>query len=264
MRIVITLLVCFVSITIGAGRATGQIDNLNMRETPDGFTGEYVSGKQKVFVEYRSSDSKTYVSRILNSTGQTLVEAVRVPGSITVKLGDVILTVNMNKNDPGKSSVTELSVGDRLKMEEFGSSDVASLVRKALGTIIRERRSNGKDDLMGFLTISMLLDDGSVSTAQQPNRGCDTAKVVYASYKVPNSRVATTPIFMASYKSPLDDCYGCCGPGCYGCSGCYTGACAAHDGCIAVHGTWHPTCMVLFGAAVSSMCSQCGIGCLND
>jgi hypothetical protein len=55
-----------------------------------------------------------------------------------------------------------------------------------------------------------------------------------------------------------DDCFGCCGPGCWGCSGCYTPACGAHDACVKFYGHWNPTCRRLLPLAAASMACCAG------
>lgn len=65
--------------------------------------------------------------------------------------------------------------------------------------------------------------------------------------------------YEAAAQSPLagDDlsCLGCCGPGCWGCTGCYTQACLAHDLCVAAFGILDPRCnSIVYFAALSAWC----------
>lgn len=58
-------------------------------------------------------------------------------------------------------------------------------------------------------------------------------------------------------NAQTDACFGCCGPGCWGCTGCYTGACAAHDACVARYGHANPLCATLLHmAAISAWCCR--------
>jgi hypothetical protein len=59
-------------------------------------------------------------------------------------------------------------------------------------------------------------------------------------------------------SSDDDSCFGCCGPGCWGCSGCYTPACGAHDACVRVRGHWDPFCQRLLPLAAASMACCAG------
>jgi len=52
-----------------------------------------------------------------------------------------------------------------------------------------------------------------------------------------------------------DDCFGCCGPGCWGCTGCYTKACRAHDQCVKDHGHLH--CLLGLIPAIWSLIAEC-------
>lgn len=262
MKITKVLLGCLILIVLIAGQVIGQVGEVNLKPVLDGFNGEYLTGNQKLIIEYRVSNSKLSVSRILNSSGQTIVEAVQVPGSVTVRVTHVTFTIYMNQTDPGNKNDSDLSEGDRRKLEQFSRSDASRVVREVLASIIRQKAPNGKDQLFGFLTIAMLLGDGpGAPDVQQSKVRCSPPKLIFASYIMPSPQTA---VFPTVGKSRMDDCHGCCGPGCWGCTGCYTTACAAHDTCVGIYGAYHETCIILFVAAVSSMCSECGMGCLQD
>lgn len=259
---VVLLLVCLLSTTLGVGEALGQGKDVKLTPTMDGFSGEYFSGSQKFLIEYRASNPKIFVSRIMNASSQTIVEAVQGPGVITMKVTDVTLTLTLNRTAPEKSQVSELSEEDRRKLEEFSRSNSAAIVREVLASIIRQKSRDGKDQLTGFLTIAMFLGEGPrASDVRQSNQSCGTPSFVRASYG-PSAQMAQPSLFPKVSRS-MDDCYGCCAPGCIGCF-CYTEACGAHDGCVAVYGYFHAACNILFVFAVASMCAQCGVGCLPD
>lgn len=237
-----------------------KLGDVNLRPVLDGFRGEYNAGKQELLIEPWGSNSELLVSRILNSTGQIIVEAVQVPGSVTVRVTEVTLTITMNRTDPGKSTASELSEWDRRKLEEFSRSDASAAVREVLASIIRQKSRDRRAQIMGFLMIAMVLGDGpGAPDVQQSSRRCISPKFVYASYLVPSLQLDTQPIFLRAGKSTMDDCLGCCGPGCWGCTGCYTSACLAHDVCVGEYGAYHPTCMVLLAEAVASMCGECAL-----
>lgn len=55
-----------------------------------------------------------------------------------------------------------------------------------------------------------------------------------------------------------NNCFGCCGPGCWGChllGDCYTDACRAHDACVAQHG--HLKCLGGLLKAIRSYFEEC-------
>lgn len=54
-----------------------------------------------------------------------------------------------------------------------------------------------------------------------------------------------------------NDCFGCCGPGCWGCTGCYTKACRAHDQCVKDHGHLDIRCLIGLIPAIWSLISEC-------
>lgn len=62
---------------------------------------------------------------------------------------------------------------------------------------------------------------------------------------------------MDSPPSADGGCFGCCGPGCWGCTGCYTAAREAHDACVEVWGPTDPICQKLLAlAALSAWCCR--------
>lgn len=120
-------------------------------------------------------------------SGQTVVEAVQIPGAITVKLIDVTLTFYLDQTDPAKSRVSQLSDGDREKLQEFNRSDASVPIRQILASIIRQWSRDGKDRLMGFATIAMVVGDVSAgSSAQLANSSCSPPKLKLASYVMPD------------------------------------------------------------------------------
>lgn len=61
-------------------------------------------------------------------------------------------------------------------------------------------------------------------------------------------------------RAIFGDCFGCCGPGCWGCwlaGNCYTTACAVHDGCVALYGHTNKKCLALLAVAVASYVNNC-------
>lgn len=187
MKISAVLLVCLLFNMLSAARILGQQAEISLKPVRDGFIGEYLSGNEKLFIEYRNSNSKRIESRIKNVSGQTVVEAVQIPGAITVKLIDVTLTFYLDQTDPAKSRVSQHSDGDREKLQEFNRSDASVPIRQILASIIRQWSRDGKDRLMGFATIAMVVGDVSAgSSAQLANSSCSPPKLKLASYVMPD------------------------------------------------------------------------------
>lgn len=260
MKFVALLLGFLASIAVATGDVQGQGGEVTLHPTPDGFKGEFGTGKQKLLIEHRNSNLKHLVSRIIDSTERTIVEAVQMPGSVIVRVIDVTVTISVDQREPGKSVVSELSELDRRNLEEFIRSDASAPIREILASIIRQKGPDGRPQHLGFLAIAMLLGDGpGAPDIQQSKRSCNAPKMVFASYLVPSSQFDSKHIFAGARTTKADDCLGCCGPSCWGCTGCYTSACLSHDVCVGAFGASHPSCMVLFAAAVASMCSECSI-----
>lgn len=140
--------------------AIGQAGDVNVWPELDGFSGEYRKANDKLLIEHRVKNSELSVSRVSNSSGQTLVEAVRVPASLTVRVTDVTITFDLNRTNPADSGVSALSEVDRSKLQDFIRSETAATVRYVLASIIRQRGRDNGNQLFGFLSVAMLLGDG--------------------------------------------------------------------------------------------------------
>lgn len=219
MRFPAALLGCFIFVAFSSGELAAQVGDIKLKRVQDGIKGEYLVGPQKLLIEHRDSNSEHLVSRILDSTGQIVVAAIQVPGSVTVMVTDVTLTITVNRLEPEKSTVSELSEGDRRRLEEFSRSDASIAVREVLANILQQNDPDQGALRMGFLVIAMVLGDGpGAPNVQQSARRCRTPKRVSATFLATSSRVDAHPIFMRTHYSATDDCLGCCGPACWGCT----------------------------------------------
>lgn len=102
----------------------------------------------------------------------------------------------------------------------FGKSQEAKVLRKLHQSLILETATADRHYVVALSALVMVADSGAGAPAQAAN-----------------------------------DCFGCCGPGCWGCTGCYTDACRAHDQCVADHG--HLRCLGGLIPAIGSLISEC-------
>lgn len=122
------------------------------------------------------------------------------------------------------TSETEISEEEGVKVDSFLVSKEAEVLR-ALATALAEATPpEGRGNLVGVNAIAFIVGEGP-----------------------------------GAYRTALgDDCFGCCGPGCWGCwlaGNCYTKACAVHDGCVEMYG--HRRCLKLLAVAVVSYKREC-------
>lgn len=180
MKIVVIVFGCLLFTSVSAGKVIGQAGDVSLWPTLDGFGGEYLTENDKLLIEHRVANSELTTSRILNSSGQTIVEAVRVPSSLKIKVTGVTITFSLSLSNPEASAITELSEKDRLKMEEFSRSEASATIRYVLASIIRQKGRDGKDQLFGFAAIAMLLGDGPGAPRVSSSR--EQAVTVQSSY----------------------------------------------------------------------------------
>lgn len=255
--LMLMLLVGFNSINTVA-----QTPELNIRSVKNGLRGEYKSGNKKLFVEHRVPTTDFSVSRIQNSNKQTIVETVFDKNVVTVKVKDVTLVFHLDKKNYENSKISELSEADVEKLRKFSLSEESAPIRKLIAELIKQKTGTEVGQLKGFVTIAMILGDGPGAPEElQSKANCSSPKLVqmYASYrsqspqKIQQSNAANTT------NSTANDCWGCCGAGCWSCTGCWTNACSQHDTCVVVWGYTHSYCMVMLAAAVASMRYECGL-----
>jgi hypothetical protein len=141
---------------------------------------------------------------------------------------------------------TLLPNSDSNALSSFSVTEDAALVRGLLYNLSLYRTENNQKLLVGFAVIALLLGEGPpevASVAVPKMKGQVTAvaqKVSYLKCSTKNS-------------AAFGACHGCCGPGCWGCSGCYTAACLAHDNCVNENGYFTSASDALAVIAAASM-----------
>jgi hypothetical protein len=159
---------------------------------------------------------------------------------MTVKFptGNLIIDIENKKLLPDSDSNA---------LSSFYTTEEAALVRGLLYNLSLHRTEKNQKLLIGFAVIALLLGEGppeGASVGSSPKiKGQAPATMQKVSYlKCTNNNSAS-----------FGDCHGCCGPGCWGCTGCYTTLCLAHDNCVNDHGYFTTTCDALAVAAAASM-----------
>ncbi|HYG62634.1 MAG TPA: hypothetical protein VEL74_08635 [Thermoanaerobaculia bacterium] len=126
------------------------------------------------------------------------------------------------------TSEEEISDQESARVAEFVDTKEAAAIRALATHLAGLTPAEKRDKLLGITAVALTLGEG---------RG------------VPE-------VLLKAFG----DCFGCCGPGCWGCylaGNCYTGACAVHDGCVERLGHRHKTCLKLLAVAVASYILQC-------
>lgn len=291
LNISILLLVLMLLVGLTATETTAQ---LTLEDTETGFTGEYESGAPTLLVEYDAESAESTVSKITNSSNQTIVESLREDNVVTVTIDGITITITMDSDDPEDSTISSLSPMHAIALEAFRTSEGSGPVRELIIELLKQKSSE-PTELRGFYVIAMILGDGPGAPAEDDSEeaktNCSDPKLVqmYASYNLqsPQNPNLQSPQKLGpqsqqkfglqheqksnlqNQEQPKDSnvfttttsivnrCMGCCGAGCWGCTGCYTGACYAHDVCVGDWGYYHWRCMGLLAAAVASMHYQC-------
>lgn len=122
------------------------------------------------------------------------------------------------------TSETEITEEEERIVDAFSQTREAALIRSMVSALADEIPPEERGKMSGLIAIGMMLGEG------------------------PGAR------------SIFGDCFGCCGPGCWGCwlaGNCYTSACAVHDGCVERLGHKNKKCLALLAVAVASYVSQC-------
>lgn len=114
------------------------------------------------------------------------------------------------------SPITEEQAAE---LEAFAKTEDATGLRKMLRALSVETASESSNYLVALTAMAMVIGNGDGGVAAQAD----------------------------------DDCFGCCGPGCWGCTGCYTNKCAQHDQCVKDHGHFHFRCLAKLIPAIFSL-----------
>src|SRR6185295_14166869 len=119
------------------------------------------------------------------------------------------------------TSEKEITEDEAKILADFAQSEEAAAIRALATALAGSAEVEKRTKLLGFTTAAIILGEGPGA---------------------PQFAVAR-------------DCFGCCGPGCWGCyllGRCYTLACAVHDGCVDLLGHLHPACLKLLLVATRS------------
>jgi len=166
-QLLLSMLIFTYLSVINAGAQT-----LSSENTQNGFTGEYGTGTSKLLVEFQVLAQDSTVSRVKDSGGKTFVESTRQGNVITVKIKDVIQTIQMDQSQPENGSVSELSESDLQKLETFRLSPESENVRKLIIELIKQKGNTHKEQLKGFMVMAVVMGDGPGGGLQaNSNRG---------------------------------------------------------------------------------------------
>jgi hypothetical protein len=262
--------VCFSVIVVIFGTLSGfsQADELKLFDVANGFNGSFKSGNQILKIDSWVDVDKSFETKITHSEGHVIAEVRYRNNLVTVTVDSVTIRFRKDDNTGGLGPVEGFSKSDQERLATYIKSNEASILRKMVSEIIKERRSDRSTSLKGVLIISLMLgEDG-------PGFPMSAAKVQKVE-KNDNCRQPEANFVLASYSSPLPkiffesarkgtnlecnetNCCGCCGAGCLGCTGCYTSACYLHDLCVDLYG--HPACLGLLPNAIASILNECPV-----
>lgn len=212
---------------------------LRLTAKPDGVAGTYtVAGKAYPF-ESTFLSKRAMRARILRPDNSVLVECLREGDDMTVSLPTGSLVIELVKQSPFSESESKA-------LSSFLVTEDAAIVRGLLYNLSLHRKDGNQKLLVGFAVMAMFLGEGRTEgvSASSPKAG---RRLAAASQKV--SYLEST----AAAPALSGECHGCCGPGCWGCSGCYTEACRLHDNCTNENGYLTSACDALLVVAVASM-----------
>jgi hypothetical protein len=210
----------------------------------EGVSGTYIKARRVYSFDSTFLSKRAFRGRILRPDHTLLAECIREGDIMTVKFptGNLIIDL-VNK--------TLLPDSDGNALSSFSVTEDAALIRDLLFNLSLHRTDKNQKLLVGFAVIALLLgegpDEGTMAGPLPKMKGSAPAfaqKVSYLKCTTNNS-------------ANFGECHGCCGPGCWGCSGCYTAACLAHDNCVNDNGYFTTACDALAVIAAASM-----VGCV--
>lgn len=183
-------------------------------------------------VDEMVSGTFTWEGVTLDYSGGTSEGGQRVTAVITAADGTVLAESEVTPDAAvatvaGVEVTSEAEISDEQAavVAEFGKTDEAAAIRALASALAGARPVEQRAPVLGFIAIALTLGEG-----------------------------AGVP------QLAIGDCFGCCGPGCWGCwllGKCYTLACVAHDACVAALGHTHPLCLKLLLVAIKSYLKEC-------
>jgi hypothetical protein len=206
----------------------------------EGSSGTYRKARRVYSYDSVFLSKRAFRGRILRPDNTLLAECIREGDTMTVKFPTGNLIIDMvNK--------TLLPQSDSNALSSFSITEEATLVRGLLYNLSLHRTDKNQKLLVGFAVIALLLGEGPPEGASAGSLPKIKGQAHVTAQKVSYLKCTT------NNSANFGECHGCCGPGCWGCSGCYTAACLAHDDCVNENGYFTSACDVLAVVAVASM-----------
>lgn len=129
INIVTSLLLCSL---LASAIAAQNNNNLTWQPTLDGFEATYNDGATRLFVEQTGVGTGTTISRIKDSKNNIIVESLRTSGALTLRVVDVVVTLNLDLKTPELSTASKLTEQDEARLIAFRISRPAASVRKVI------------------------------------------------------------------------------------------------------------------------------------
>ncbi|MGH9916294.1 MAG: hypothetical protein ACRD63_13530 [Pyrinomonadaceae bacterium] len=231
-------------------KALAQTTELTLKPKANGFAGTYKPlGKDVTLLLETYHPSKEFsMTRIQRQDKSTLAEVLYDKDKVALTIRDVEITIDVVNRKILEPENLEKKLR---KLEQFAKSEEAAQLRSTYAKVIQQRMKEERHYLFGFLVLSMALGEetnGSATSslishtpvqayidyrrqkrAEQakllnvsippcapPKSGqmaISTSLVINRTTSAPNVTAITTT------ASAVQDCTGCCGPGCWGCTG---------------------------------------------
>lgn len=249
-----------------------KLSSIRVNKTSDGFTGTYRDDQNTLLFSAKKPSKDKATSKIQRADGMTLIEVTRDDKNFVFKFQGGTLKI-----DTQTQALVNPTNEDLQALEKFVKSSDATLVRKCIAALIKEKAELKKHSItpLSFILVGMLLgDEPVVSTLRSDEKPLNSLIWQSVAYSPPksitaksNTKTVTTNSLSKATKTdnktgtvtvsqPQDgfggnECNGCCGGGCWSCSGYYTYECLAHDNCVTSMG--HPACVGIFPAAAASL-----------
>lgn len=230
-------------------------------------------------LEYYYSDSE-----IVSSDGSQFAEAVYEfdPGRgldrLDVTLGGVTMSFDL-----ASQTMLPMSEEEQATLQQYAQSPDLRLVQDvSIALLQNQAQFTDQDLLFGYASVAMLVDpadhvpieeiEETQAKAHLPKKETLSGAIAqFISAKLPMPKDAaalrlcspesknalvsksnkvdiTEPLVRVSKSG--QDCFGCCGYGCYCFPVRWGGFCAAHDRCVRRHGLVHPFCNAIFPFAI--------------
>ena len=223
-KVVSYMTVPVVILGLFAGAAVAQVPQLGNPSTTSGVIVDVDPALYKIDAVYVTTEAEVHYA------GQFLKQASASPDRFDASVSDAggvfasaSLTADGFRIRLGEvviDSAKPITKEQAELLDAFSQSTQATSLRKLVQTLNLEVAPQERHYVAALAALVMFVDAGAGAPVQAAN-----------------------------------DCFGCCGPGCWGCTGCYTDACREHDQCVADHG--HLRCLAGLIAATKSLIEEC-------